>query len=503
MGRKGRYGKAKKKKSQMEEQNQISNSTAESPKGDTSQADKGQPLSVEKVVPKGWEKRREVLPAITMEEIARQENLEQAFRKVRANRGAPGCDGKTVEEVEQALGEILPKITKELLNGRYEPDAIRRVWIDKSGGGQRGLGIPGVVDRVVQQAVLMVMSPHYEPHFHPSSHGFRAGKSCHTAIAEAKRHVEEGHDWVVDTDLEKFFDQVNHQRLLSKLQTRISDKRVVQLISRMLKASVVMPDGVVVNTQDGVPQGGPLSCLLSNIVLDELDWELHARGHRFVRYADDQNIYVRSERAGQRVMESVRQFIEKRLRLRINATKSAVAKTEERHFLGFRLERNPLDGEVSVRLSKRSKTRVDNQTREKTPRNWGNSLEQCIGNLNEYLIGWIGFFKICSEKERSVLESIDAHIRRRLRALILKQCKRKRFIVRRLIHLGVSPKTAWNSVYRRKQSLWALSHIPAVERGLRNAFFAERGLVSLAASWDRLNPKTVVVVPVQLSLDLG
>ena len=202
-------------------------------------------------------------------------------------------------------------------------------------------------------------------------------------------------------------------------------------------------------------------------------------------------------------MESIRQFIEKRLRLRINVTKSAVAKPEERHFLGFRLKRDPLDGEVSVHLSRRSKTRIDGKICEKTPRNWGQSLSQCIKSLNEYLTGWIQFFRICSEDELKTFGTLDAHIRRRLRALILKQCKRKRFIVRRLIRLGVKPKTAWSRVYEGRQSLWALSHNSAVDRGLRNAYFAERGLVSLAAGWERFNPKTVVVVPVQLSMDFG
>lgn len=487
----------------MEKQIQLFNSTAESPKGDMTKMGQGRPCSSGYVVPKGWGGKKEAFPAITMEEIAGCENLKRAFRKVKANRGAPGIDGKSVEEVEIHLDEIIPKVSMELLEGKYQSGAIRRVWIPKQGGGQRGLGIPNVVDRMVQQAVLAVMNPHYEPNFHPSSHGFRAGKSCHTAIAEAKEYVKEGYDWVVDIDLEKYFDQVNHHRLLSKLEMKISDKRVIKLIRHMLKAEVILPDGVVVGTEEGVPQGGPLSCLLSNIVLDELDWELHARGHRFVRYADDQNIYVRSERAGQRVMESTRRFIEKRLKLRVNATKSAVAKPEERHFLGFRLERNPLNGEVSVRLSKRSKRRIDDKIREKTPRNWGQSLRQCTGKLNEYLTGWIEFFRICSEAELKTFESLDAHIRRRLRALILRQWKRKRFIAWRLIQLGVRPKTAWRGVYQGKQSLWALSHKPAVERGLRNAYFAERRLVSLAASWERLYPKTIAIVPFQLSLDVG
>jgi RNA-directed DNA polymerase len=503
VGREARYGKAKKKKAQMEEQNQFSNSTADNPQGDTAKVEQGQPCSAGYVVPKGWEERKEAFPAITMEEIAKHENLKRAFKKVKANRGAAGVDGKTVDDIEKILGEVIAKVSRDLLKGDYLPGAIRRVWIPKPDGEQRGLGIPNVVDRMVQQAVLDIMSPHYEPNFHPSSHGFRPGRSCHTAIAEAKKHVEEGYDWVVDIDLEKYFDQVNHDRLMSKLEMKISDRRVVKLIRHMLKAQVLLPEGVLVATEEGVPQGGPLSCLLSNIVLDELDWELESRGHRFVRYADDQNIYVRSERAGLRVMEGVRQFIERRLRLKINTTKSAIARTEERHFLGFRLERNPLDGQVSIRLSKRSKKRVNSKIREKTPRNWGQSLKSCIGKLNEYLSGWIEFFRICTEAELSSLRTIDAHIRRRLRALTLRQWKRKRFIARQLIRLGVRPNSAWEGVYQGNQSLWALSHRPVVERGLRNAYFAERGLVSLAASWERLHPKTVVTVPVQLSLDLG
>lgn len=485
----------------MKEQNQLFSSTADSPKGDTAKAEGGQPPSAGCVVPKEPEKGREALLPITMEEIAKGDNLKRAFERVKANQGAPGVDGKTVEEVEVHLEEIIPKVSKELLSGSYEPGAIRRVWIPKPGGGQRGLGIPNVVERMVQQSVLEVMSPHYEPNFHPSSHGFRPGKSCHTAIAEAKTYVEEGYDWVVDIDLEKFFDQVNHQRLLSKLEMKISDSRVTVLIRRMLKAKAVMPDGVVVSMEEGVPQGGPLSCLLSNIVLDELDWELNSRGYRFVRYADDNNIYVRSERAGHRVMQSIQRFIEKRLRLKINATKSAVAKPEERHFLGFRLKRDPLEGDVSVHLSKRSKKRIDGKIREKTPRNWGKSVKQCIGKLNEYLTGWVQFFRVCTEEELQTFGTLDAHIRRRLRALILKQCKRKRFIVRRLIRLGVKPRTAWNRVYQGRKSLWALSHDPAVDRGLNNAYFAKYKLVSLMERWRRLNP--IVVAPIQLSMDFG
>jgi group II intron reverse transcriptase/maturase len=313
--------------------------------------------------------------------------------------------------------------------------------------------------------------------------------------------VAEGFEWVVDIDLEKFFDKVNHQRLMARLAERVSDRDLLVLIGRMLKARVVMPDGVVVSTEEGVPQGGPLSPLLSNIVLDELDRELERRGHRFVRYADDCNIYVRSERAGQRVMEGVVRFIERRLRLKVNATKSAVARPSERHFVGFRLERKPEDGDVEVLLSKRSKMRVDEKIRELTPRVWGQSLHACILQLNVYLLGWLGFFGVCTTGVETTLHGLDAHIRRRLRAIQLAQWKSKLTIVHRLIQNGVKPKTAWKNVYERRKSIWALSHTPAVNRGLRNAYFAERGLVSLEQRWRESQRR--IVAPVQLTLALG
>ncbi len=412
-----------------------------------------------------------------------------------------GPDRQSVAEVRVHLVDVLTMLHRELLEGSYRPGLIRRVWIPKSGGGERGLGIPDVIDRLVQQAVHQVLSPNYEPTFHGSSHGFRPGRSCHTAIAEAVSHLEEGHEWVVDLDLAQFFDRVHHDRLLARLELRVKDRRLICLIRRMLKAKVVMPNGVVVSTEEGAPQGGPLSPLLSNIVLDELDWELARRGHRFVRYADDCNIYVRSERSGQRVMAGVTRFIEGRLRLTVNAKKSAVARPEERHFVGFRLRREPEDGRVEVLLSKRSKARIDEKIRELTPRNWGQSLRACILAINAYLLGWIGFFWICTEAGVQVLSSLDAHLRRRLRALILRDWKRKRTMVRRLIQLGVKPKTAWR-VYQGHRSWWALSHFSPVDRGLRNAYFAERGLVSLAIRWRELQSKRVVA-PVQLTLALG
>jgi group II intron reverse transcriptase/maturase len=404
--------------------------------------------------------------------------------------------------VREHLDDVTAELHRALLDESYRPGLIRRVWIPKGGGGQRGLGIPNVVDRIVQQAVHQVLSPHYEATFHESSHGFRPERSCHTAIAEAKQHLEEGYEWVVDLDLSKFFDRVHHERLLARLAQRVHDARVNRLIRRMLKAKVVMPDGVVVSNEEGTPQGGPLSPLLSNIVLDELDRELEQRGHRFVRYADDCNLYVRSERAGHRAMQSIVRFIEKRLRLVVNADKSAVARPEERHFVGFRLRYNPEDGSVDVLLSARSKERVDKKLRELTPRTWGQPISSCIDGLNRYWLGWIGFFGICSEAERRKMHALDAHARRRLRAVQLRQWKRRSTIVSRLTQLGVKRPTANKSVYGRSRSWWALSHSYAVDRAMHTSHWTERGLISVEARWDESRAKHVIGQS-QLKLRLG
>ncbi len=424
---------------------------------------------------------------MTMEEVASEENLQRAFYQVASNRGAPGPDRQSINEVRRHLGSVLPMLRRELLEGSYRPGEIRRVWIPKSGGGHRGLGIPNVVDRIVQQAVHQVLSPHYEPTFHASSHGFRPGRSCHTAITEAKQYLEDGYEWVVDLDLEKFFDRVHHQRLLARLEQKVESQRLLKLIHRMLKAKVVLPDGVVVSTEEGVPQGGPLSPLLSNIVLDELDRELEQRGHRFVRYADDCNVYVRSERSGQRVMASLTQFIERRMRLKVNKNKSAVSRPERRHFVGFSLRREPKDGSVEVHLSQRSKSRLDEKIVELTPRTWGQSLRDCIRQVNEYFIGWIGFFHITNDAEE--LARRDAHIRRRLRAIAVRHWSRKR-------------RDSWRPLKPGRRSWWFLSNTSRVTRALRNARFAELGLVSLQAEWQRYQHR-FAIVPVQQELALG
>src|SRR6516225_4730691 len=325
--------------------------TAENPKGATRRKTRDRLGAVRAGAPKAVVNPEMAAPA-TMEEVAKR--LTSALLKVASNKGAPGPDGRTIDELLEQWPTVLPKLEADLLEGTYMPGGIRRAYIPKAGGGERGLGIPDVVDRVVCEAVRQVLEPLWEPTCHPSSHGFRPGRSCHTAIAEAKGHLEDGYGWCVDLDLEKFFDLVCHQRLGAKLAERVGDRRLLVLIGRMLRAKVVLPDGVVIASEQGVPQGGPLSPLLSNIVLDELDQELSRRGHRFVRYADDVKVYIRSERGGLRVIASLSDFIERRLRLKVNEAKSAVARPEERHFLGFRLRVVPQTGAVEVLLSERT-----------------------------------------------------------------------------------------------------------------------------------------------------
>jgi RNA-directed DNA polymerase len=458
---------------------QLPIATAEDPAGSARKVVRDRSRAGRAGVPKAIVTAENGAPA-RMKEVA--ERLDVAMKKVVANKGAPGSDGMTVIQLREQWPSIARRLRADLLEGTYRPGGIRRVMIPKADGGQRVLGIPNVVDRVVMEAVRRVLEPLFEPTFHASSHGFRPGRSCHTAIAEARQHVRDGYEWVVDIDLEKFFDRVNHQRLLARLAKRVDDRPLLVLIGRMLKAKVVLPDGVVIGVDEGVPQGSPLSPLLSNVVLDELDTELARRGHRFVRYADDCNVYVRSERAGRRVMASLTAFIQWRLRLRINAGKSAVARPEERHFLGFCLR--VVHGRrrtVEIGLSERTKRNAMARVRQLTPRTWGGTLDSCIARINAWLRGWHQFFGIASTEEQQQMRRIDAHIRRRLRAILLHHWKRPRTIARRLVALGIKPQHAWHAVYAGKKSTWALSHTPAIDNGLRNAYFAARGLTSVAA----------------------
>jgi RNA-directed DNA polymerase len=471
--------------------------TAENPQGATRRKTRDRLGAIRAGAPKAIGNAGKAAP-VTMEEVAKR--LTSALVKVASNKGAPGPDGQTIELLVEQWPVVLPRLQADLLAGTYQPGVIRRAYIPKAGGGQRGLGIPDVIDRVVQEAVRQVLEPLWEPTFHPSNHGFRPGRSCHTAIAEAKAHLEDGYEWVVDLDLEKFFDLVCHQRLTARLAQRVGDRRLLGLIGRMLRAKVVLPDGVVIDTEQGVPQGGPLSPLLSNIVLDELDSELDRRGHRFARYADDCNVYVRSERAGRRVRASLTEFIQRRLRLKVNEAKSAVARPDERHFLGFRLRLDPHTGVVEVLLSQRTKRNAMERVRQLTPRNWGRSLDACIAQINAWVRGWHGFFGIASASEMQMMRKIDAHIRRRLRAIILRHWKRRRTIAKRLVALGVNRRAAWHQVYQGRRSWWALSHAHAVDQGLRNAYFAKRGLIFLVDLHRQASQHVAAPDPPQLAL---
>jgi RNA-directed DNA polymerase len=435
-----------------------------------------------------------------LEAVASPANLAIALLNVVRNKGAPGVDGRSVKEVMGSAHSLLPRLQRALLEGTYQPGDVRRVWIPKPGGGQRGLGIPNVIDRWVQQAVLQVLEPVFEPTFHASSHGFRPNRGAHTAIAEAKEYVSDGFGIVVDIDLSKFFDRVHHQRLLSRLGQKVADSRILKLIGLMLKANVVLPDGTRVSTDEGTPQGGPLSPLLSNVVLDEFDQELARRGLRFVRYADDCNIFVRSERAGHRVMSSIRRFLEGRLRLLVNEEKSKVARPEEIHFLGFSLQKPPGGGPVAVHMSARTKERMDAKIRMLTPRNLGRSLEWGLARLNAYLRGWSGFFRICTLENVRFLRRWDAHIRRRLRVILIRRLKRPRHLLRHLLDRGAGSRSAGLTAYCRKGP-WYKSHTHAVEVAYPNAWFHQR-LVSLSTTWEALNPRPSLASGQTLLFDL-
>jgi RNA-directed DNA polymerase len=415
-----------------------------------------------------------------MEEVCERENCQQALRRVKANKGSPGVDGMTVRELPDYLKRHWPAIREQLLSGTYRPHPVKRVEIDKPGGGVRKLGVPTALDRLIQQAVLQVLQRRWDRTFSDHSYGFRPGRSAHQAVERAQQYVTEGYRWVVDLDLEKFFDRVCHDKLMGKVAARISDKRVLKLIRAFLTAGV-MEDGLVSAVEEGTPQGGPLSPLLSNLMLDELDRELERRGHRFVRYADDSNVYVRSERAGWRVMRSLTDFIAQRLKLQVNAQKSAVARPAERKFLGFSFTQDlPPKRRIAPLALQRFKARV----RELTRRTRGVSLQQMVQELSLYLRGWHGYFGFCQTP--SVLAHLDKWLRRRLRSVLWKQWKRgrTRFTELRKRNIGVrlAARTAGSA-----HGPWRLAASPALSYALPNAYFDSLGLPTLAAS-ARLTP---------------
>jgi RNA-directed DNA polymerase len=351
-----------------------------------------------------------------MEEVCERGNRREALRRVKANKGSPGVDGMTVDEITDYLQQHWPAIREQLLNGTYEPQPVMRMEIRKpDGGGMRKLGIPTVLDRVIQQAVMQVLQRRWDRTFSDHSYGFRPGRSAHQAVAQAQQYIAAGHGWCVDLDLEKFFDRVNHDKLMGQIAKRVEDKRLLKLIRAFLNAGV-MENGLVSPSVEGTPQGGPLSPLLSNLVLDELDRELERRGHRFVRYADDCNIYVRSERAGQRVMESVTQFISQKLKLKVNEAKSAVARPQERKFLGFSFTAGP---EVKRVIAPKALDRFKQRIREITGRAKSVSMKTTMEELAPYMRGWRSYFGFCETPE--VLIGLTRWVRLRLRAALWRQ----------------------------------------------------------------------------------
>lgn len=405
-----------------------------------------------------------------MEEICEWENLKAAMWRVKANKGSAGIDGRRVDELPD-YRELLV-IRDQLLSGTYKPLPVKRVEIPKPDGGVRKLGIPTALDRFVQQAVMQVLQKHWDRTFSDSSYGFRPGRSTHQAVAQAQQHIAAGYGWVVDLDLEKFFDRVHHDKLMGQIAKRVGDKRLLKLIRAFLNAGV-MENGLVSPSVEGTPQGGPLSPLLSNVVLDELDRELERRGHRFVRYADDCNIYVRSERAGQRVMESIKSFITRRLKLKVNETKSAVARPQARKFLGFSVTDGPA---IRRLLAPKAIERFKERIREITRYGKGVSFDQLMAKLAPYMRGWRGYFGFCETPE--VLIQLTCWVRRRLRAALWRQWKTSRRRRAMLLHLGVRGVLA-TSTAASSRGPWPLSSTRALCIGLSNAYFRDRGLPSL------------------------
>jgi RNA-directed DNA polymerase len=407
-----------------------------------------------------------------MEEVCDRENLKRALRRVRANQGSPGIDGMKVGELPDYLKQHWPAIREQLLSGSYQPQPVKRVEIAKPDGGMRKLGIPTALDRFIQQAVMQVLQRRWDPTFSEHSHGFRPQRSAHQAVAKAQQYIAAGHRWVVDLDLEKFFDGVNHDRLMAAIARRVNDKRMLKLIRAFLESGV-MKNGLVSPVEEGTPQGGPLSPLLSNLVLDELDRELERRQHRFVRYADDCNIYVASERAGKRVMQSVTSFIRRRLKLKVNEAKSAVARPQERKFLGFSFT---YGAKPKRRIAPKALLRCKQRVRELTRRTRGMSLEQMTKELASYLRGWKSYFGY--SQTPSVLDRLDHWIRRRLRSVIWKQWKRSGVRVARLRQRNVGTDLAAQTA-GSPHGPWRLANSPALSIAFPTAYFDALGLPRL------------------------
>lgn len=440
--------------------------------------------------PRGTEQRAESSPARDKGEasvgdgsvwarVFERNNLFQALKRVEGNGGAPGIDGMTVQELRPWLKEHWLAVRVALDAGNYRPSPVRRVEIPKPAGGVRLLGIPTVLDRLIQQAIAQVLTPLFDARFSPHSYGFRPGRRAHDGVKAAQGYIREGYDWAVDIDLEKFFDRVNHDKLMARVARVVKDRQVLKLI-RCYLTSGVMVNGVVLGTEEGTPQGGPLSPLLANIMLDDLDQELERRGHRFVRYADDCNIYVRSRRAGERVLASVRRFLSERLSLKVNEAKSTVDRPWKLKFLGFSFYKRK--GAVIVRVATATLHRFRAKIRQLTKRTRHGKLEQVIQEVNQYTMGWIGYFRLSDA--RSVFEELDGWVRRRLRQLVWKRWKRGTTRWRELVKLGVPARMAGLGAVQ--DGPWRMAASPVVTMALSNAYWQKQGLRNITERYHQL-----------------
>ena len=412
-----------------------------------------------------------------MEAVLERENMLAAYGRVVGNKGAAGVDGMTTDDLKAYLTAHWSQIKDELLSGRYEPSPVKQVETPKPDGGVRKLGIPTVLDRFIQQALHQVLSPIFELNFSKSSYGFRPGKNAQQAVLKAKEYITEGGQWVVDLDLEKFFDRVNHDILMSRVARKIKDKKMLLLIRKCLQAGIMI-GGIESWREEGTPQGGPLSPLLSNILLDDLDKELEKRGHKFCRYADDCNIYVKSEEAGQRVMASIKRYLEEKLKLKVNDQKSEVARPWKRKFLGYTVTH----GSPRIKIAKKAIDKLKDKVRDKFQQGKGKSLERNIKELRPLLKGWINYFKLT--EVQTPIQRLDQWIRRRLRKIIWKQMKKPSTRQRALIKRGVSEEVAWATANSRKGA-WRSSRTEAMHQAYPNSYFEDMGLVSLTQ--ERLN----------------
>ncbi len=415
-----------------------------------------------------------------LERIVDKRNLFEAYKKVIANKGSSGIDGMRVDELLPYLQEHYETLKANLLNEKYKPQPVRRVEIPKPTGGVRLLGIPTVIDRLIQQAINQVINPIFDKEFSNNSYGFRPGRSAHMALKQAQTYIDEGYKYVVDMDLEKFFDNINHDLLMNLVARKIKDKRVLKLIRKYLNSGIMLK-GMVVKSEQGASQGGPLSPLLSNILLDELDKELERRGHKFCRYADDSNIYAKSIRAGERVLKSITKFLERKLKLKVNTKKSAVSSPTKRKFLGYSFYYKK--GKIKLRIHNKSYQRFKEKIRKITNRNKSMNFNHRIKKLNEITVGWVNYFKLTDAIGK--LKELDGWIRRRLRACIWKTWKLVRTRFKNLMKLGVPKQKAWEHANTRK-SYWKVSKSPILSKTITNQRLINHGFKGLTSQYEKL-----------------